>query len=80
MIIWLLGAIAVLQLISIIQGRFIVAAIDDLTTAVTGLESASAAIITKLNQLKSTGVDPTQVEALVARVNTATNNLNSAAQ
>lgn len=54
-------------------------ALADLTTAVAGLEAASVLVITKINTLKSTpGVDPTVVESLVARVNTAVNNLNAA--
>lgn len=77
---WLLVAIAFLQLIIIYQGRQLVAALDDLTIAVGSLETASTTIINKINQLKSTpGVDPVQVEALVARINTAVANINAAA-
>jgi hypothetical protein len=77
----ILIAVAVLQLVQILQGRSIVAAIDDLTTAVTNLEAASTTIINKINQLKATpGVDPVAVETLVGRVNTVTANLTAAAQ
>jgi hypothetical protein len=78
MIIYLL---VVWMFILSLGGYFIMAAIDDLTTAVTGLEAASTMIINKINALKSTpGVDPVQVEALVARVNTVISNLTAAAQ
>jgi len=80
-VIYILIAIVLLQLASIIQGRQIVAAIDDLTNAVTGLEAASTTVVNKINQLKATpGVDPTAVESLVARVNTVTTNLTAASQ
>jgi hypothetical protein len=80
-VIYLIGAVIVLQLVQIIQGRYIVAAIDDLTNAVTGLEAATTAVVNKINTLKATpAIDPTVVETLVGRVNTVTNNLNAAAQ
>jgi hypothetical protein len=77
---WLLVAVALLLLGQILQGRQIVAAIDDLTTAVTNLEASSTAVVNKINQLKASGVDPVAVEALVARVNTVSTNLTAAAQ
>jgi hypothetical protein len=65
--------------ILLIGAYLFMAAIDDLTTAVTSLESSSAAAVTKITTLKATpGVDPIQVEALVARVNTVISNLNAA--
>ena len=79
MILWAIVAVALLQLAQILQGRQIVAAIDDLTLAVTNLEAASAAVVTKINTLKASGVDPAVVETLVGRINTATTNLNTAA-
>jgi hypothetical protein len=78
-ILWAIVAVALLQLAQILQGRQIVAAIDDLTLAVTNLEAASAAVVTKINTLKASGVDPAVVETLVGRINTATTNLNTAA-
>ena len=79
MIEYTLLGLAILTLALIMQGRAIVAAIDDLTAAVSGLETASAAVVTKINTLKAVpGIDPAQVETLVARVNTVTNNLNQA--
>jgi len=75
----LLIIIALLLLtISILQRRTM-DALADLTTAVTALESAVTNAVAKINTLKATpGVDPTQVETLVARVNTAVANLNAA--
>jgi hypothetical protein len=71
--------IALLLLTIIILQRRTMSAIDDLTTAVTALESAVTNAVNKINTLKATpGVDPTQVETLVARVNTAVSNLQAA--
>ena len=53
-------------------------ALDDMTAAVTGLETASASAVTEINTLKSSD-NETALEALVGRVNTVTANLNAAA-
>lgn len=71
-----LGALLVVQLLI---WRILMAVIDDLTNAVTALETAATTAVTKITTLKATpGVDPVQVEALVARVNTVTSNLTAA--
>ena len=73
--------IAILLLILIYGGYRMADALADLTTAVGNLEAATTAVVNKINQLKSTpGVDPTQVETLVARVNTVASNLTAASQ
>lgn len=75
------GWIIITLLLILAYGEYLImAAIDDLTTAVTNLEAASSAVVQKITTLKASGVDPVAVEALVARVNTVTTNLNTAAQ
>ena len=76
---WALVIIGVLFAVQFIIWRLLMAAIDDLTTAVTNLEAAAANAVSKITTLKAVpGVDPTAVEALVARVNTVTSNLTAA--
>ena len=53
------------------------AAIDDLTTNIGALETASAAAVTEINTLRSTD-NEAALEALAGRVATVTSNLNAA--
>ncbi len=53
------------------------AAIDDLTTNIGALETASAAAVTEISTLRSTD-NEAALEALAGRVATVTSNLNAA--
>ena len=73
------GITLTILLLLIYLGGIFMAALDDLTASVTSLEAATTEAVNKVNQLKATpGVDPAQVEALVARINTVVSNLKAA--
>lgn len=67
-----------LAILVILLRRKTMAALDDLTAAVTGLETASANAITEITTLKSSD-NETALEALAGRVNTVAANLTAAA-
>jgi predicted RecB family endonuclease len=59
------------------EREIIMAAIDDLTTAVGNLETASAAAVAEIGTLTSSE-NETALEALATRINTVTSNLTAA--